>query len=146
MSFALDANVLLYASDSASPHHERATEFLERCAKGPEIVCLTWSVVMAYLRISTHTAIFTEPLSPEIARSNVESLLEVPHVRVLSEREGFWEAYRRATGGMSVRGNLVADAQIAAILFQHGVRVLYSSDTDFRRFDFLEVRNPLQKM
>jgi len=29
------------------------------------------------------------------------------------------------------------------MLRQHGVRVLYTADADFRRFDFIEVRNPL---
>ena len=43
---------------------------------------------------------------------------------------------------MSLRGNLVPDAHLALILRGHGVRRLYSSDADFRRFDFLEVVNP----
>ncbi len=30
----------------------------------------------------------------------------------------------------------------AALLRQHGVRRLYTNDSDFRKFDFLEVRNP----
>jgi hypothetical protein len=36
----------------------------------------------------------------------------------------------------------VPDAHLAAILFQHGVRVLYSNDRDFRKFGSLEVRDP----
>jgi hypothetical protein len=38
---------------------------------------------------------------------------------------------------------VVPDARLVAVLRQHGVRILYSSDRDFRRFDFLEVRDPL---
>ena len=41
-----------------------------------------------------------------------------------------------------LRGNLVPDAHVAAILFQHGVGTLYTHDRDFRRFDSLEVRDP----
>jgi hypothetical protein len=32
----------------------------------------------------------------------------------------------------------------ATLLFQHGVRVLYTNDAGFRRFDFLDVRNPFR--
>ena len=40
-----------------------------------------------------------------------------------------------------VRGNLVPDAHLAAILQQHGVRTLYTNEADFRKFDFLEIRD-----
>ena len=43
---------------------------------------------------------------------------------------------------MPVRGNLVPDAHVAAILFQHGVRTLYMNDRDFRKFESLDVRDP----
>jgi predicted nucleic acid-binding protein len=43
-----------------------------------------------------------------------------------------------------VYGNLVPDAHIATILRQHGVRKLYTADTDFKKFGFLEVVNPLK--
>lgn len=54
MSAAVDANLLLYASDSTSPYHEPASNRLGQLAAGPEIVYLFWPVVMAYLQISTH--------------------------------------------------------------------------------------------
>jgi predicted nucleic acid-binding protein len=43
-----------------------------------------------------------------------------------------------------VRGNLVPDAPLASILHQHGVKRLYSADTDFLKFRFLEVVNPIE--
>jgi hypothetical protein len=97
---------------------------------------------MSYLRIATHPGIFTRPLTPDEAMRNVDALLRLPHVRMLTEDEGFWDVYRSVTRPLAVRGNLVPDAHLAALLRQHHVRVLYSSDIDFRRFDFLEVHNP----
>ena len=41
-----------------------------------------------------------------------------------------------------LRGNLVPDAHLASLLRQHGVRTLYTVDRDFRRFPFLDVRDP----
>lgn len=143
MSYALDANLLLYASDASSAFHARALAFLERSAAGPEIVYLPWPVVMAYLRIATHPSIFASPLSPEEAESNIAALLMRPHIRPLGELDGFWAEYRRVTGSAVARGNLVPDAHLAALLRQHGVTTICTHDRDFRRFDGLRVRDPL---
>ena len=59
------------------------------------------------------------------------------------EREGFLEAYQQVTADLAVRGNLVPDAHLAAILLRHGVRTLYSRDRDFWKFQGLDVRDPL---
>jgi toxin-antitoxin system PIN domain toxin len=142
MSYSLDVNVLLYASDRASDRHDRARRFVESCAAGPEILCLTWPTLMSYLRIATHPRIFSTPLSPAEALKNVSALLGLPHVRALSEQDGFIDAYKHVARDMPVRGNLVPDGHIAAILLQHGVRTLYSNDRDFRKFHSLDVRDP----
>lgn len=73
---------------------------------------------------------------------DIDSLLGLRRVRVLSEGEGFLEIYREVTAHFPVRGNLVPDAHLAALLRQHGVRRLYTVDRDFRKFDFLEVADP----
>lgn len=142
MSYSLDANVLLYASDRSSERHDAARRFLESCAAGPEVLCLTWPTLMSYLRVATHPSIFSAPLSPEEALGNVTALLTLPHVRAVSELDGFVDAYNHVAGDVTVRGNLVPDAHVAAILFQHGVRTLYSNDRDFRKFESLDVRDP----
>lgn len=143
MSFALDANVLIYASDLGSPHHVAARAFLDAKASGRELLCLAWTTAMSYLRIVTHPGILASPLTPAEALGNLRSLHDLPHVRLLAEKDGFLDAYTEATGGEPLRGKLVPDAHLAAILLQHDVRTLYTSDSDFRRFSFLDVRNPL---
>lgn len=142
MSYSLDANVLLFASDRSSDRHAVARDFLHSCAASPEVLCLTWPTVMAYLRIATHPRIFAAPLAPDEALANVSALLVLPQVRVVSEQDGFMEAYLHVTASTIVRGNLVPDAHVAAILFQNGVRTLYSNDRDFRKFEVLDVRDP----
>jgi len=142
VSYAIDANILLYASDQGSPLHERARRFLEECAMRQETMCLGWPTLMAYLRISTHPRIFGQPLSPNRAMENLETLQGLPQVRVLSEEEGFWPCYRKVTDGLHVRGNLVPDAHLVALLLEHNVRVLYTNDTDFNKFHVIESVNP----
>jgi uncharacterized protein len=142
MSYSLDVNVLLYASDRSYERHDAARKFLDSCAQGPELLYLAWPTLMSYLRIATHPSIFAAPLSPAEAFDNVNALLAMPHVRAVSELDGFAETYEHVTDALVVRGNLVPDAHLAAILFQHGIRTLYSSDRDFRKFASLDVRDP----
>ena len=143
MSYAIDVNILLYASDADSPMHERASAFLRLCVSNREVFCVAWPSLMSYLRMATHPAIFSRPLAHEEAARNVEALLAVPHCRAIGEEEGFWDRYREVTREVPTRGNLVPDAHLAALLIQHGVVTLYTHDRDFRRFDFLEVTDAL---
>ena len=141
MSYSVDVNILLYASDRDSPWHGLASDFLAGCTVRPELFCLAWPTVMAYLRVSTHPSIFSTPLSPAQAETNVESLLALPRVRVLGEGDGYWTAYQALTD-IPIRGNLVPDAHLAALLLEHGVHVLYTRDRDFLKFQTLRVEDP----
>ena len=143
MSYSIDANILLYASDASSPHHCKAHEFLKARMTDPDLLCLTWGTLLAFQRIATHPSIFARPLSPDGAISNIQTLLAMPRTRVIVEEPDFLNAYINVTKGLHARGNLVPDAHLATILRQHGVKRIYTADADFRKFDFLEVVNPL---
>jgi toxin-antitoxin system PIN domain toxin len=145
MSYSIDANLLLYASNSGCAEHAAAHSFVQNLSEEPDLCCLAWPTLFAYLRISTHPSIFRRPLTPEAAWSNVRALIRLPRVRLIVEDEDFADHYESVTCGSIVRGNLVPDAHLAALLHQHGVTRIYSNDTDFRKFTFLEVINPLAK-
>lgn len=142
MSYSVDTNILLHASNESSPRHAVSAAFLESRGTDPDIFCVAWITLMGYVRIATHPGIFPRPIPPAEALANVERLLRLPRLRVLSEQERFLEVYRNATDGISARANLVPDAHLAALLQQHGVRTLYTYDAGFRRFRFLDVREP----
>lgn len=145
MSYSLDANILIYASNKDSAHFEKAVDFLDRCMSEPDPLYLCWSTVFAYLRIATHPGIFASPLSPNEAMGNMETLQSAAHVRFISEGEDFWDCYKRSCEGMSVRGNLVPDAHIASLLREQGVNRIYSRDRDFLKFPFLKVEDPFSR-
>ena len=143
MSYSVDVNVLLYATDRSSPYHHRAREFVVGRASDPDVFCIAWMTVMSFLRISTHSRIFDTPLTPAEALQNVEALLALPRCRTINEGERFLDVYREVTDDTPFRGNLVPDAHLAAVLRENDVRTLYTADGDFRRFAFLDVRNPV---
>ena len=110
-------------------------------AAGPELVYLFWPTLLGYLRIVTHPGILVQPLTPARAQRNVVALIDRPHVRTPGEADGFWPLFRSAAGG-SARGNDIPDAHIVALMRQHGVRLIYTRDRGFRRFDGIEVVDP----
>lgn len=142
MSVTIDASVLLYASDERSPRHDAALALLTRLAAGPGLVYLFWPVAMAYLRIATHPSVFDQPLDPADARQNLDRLLGRAHVRCPGEASRFWQVYQDLVGDDAVRGNLVTDSHIAALMRQHGVSTIFTADRDFRRFPGITVRDP----
>ena len=143
MSAAVDANVLIYACHDGHPNATKAREVIDRTSSGG-VLFIPWLAVFAFLRVSTHPRIWAEPLTPDQAMTNVERLLALPGVRTVGESDRHWRSYRAATEGLHVRGGLVSDAHLASVLLANGIRVLYTNDADFRRFDFLEVRNPFR--
>lgn len=142
MSFSIDANVLLYASDTSSDRNKKAISFLQKSISEGAAFYLAWPVIMAYLRIATHPRIFSNPLSPTDAHRNIDQLLSLNHCRVIDATDGFWRNYTALAVEYHPTGNLVPDLHLAAILKQNGVRRLYTCDRDFRRFDFLDVVDP----
>lgn len=141
MSVTLDANILLYASNADEQLHGRARELVERLASGPELLYLFWPTIMAFLRIATHPTIFPSPVAPEQAIAAISALLGRPTVRTESEDSGFWETYR-ALAGDDTRGNHVPDAHLATLMRGNGVKVIYTRDRDFHRYEGIEPRDP----
>ena len=142
MTFTLDINLLLYASDASSPFHPTARAFLDHLAEGPEIAYLFWPVISGYLRIATHPAIFDAPLTPDEAMANMDELLSFPHVQSPGEGERFWSRFREVSAEAAARGNLFPDAHVVALMRENGLRTIWTHDRDYRRFDGVEVRDP----
>ena len=142
MSFTFDANVLLYASDETSGYHPQALAFLGGVASGSEIVYLFWPTVMAYLRIVTHPAVFARPLSHADARSNIQALLDLPHVQTSGESDAFWRRFSEVADDVAPTGNLVPDAHLVALMLENGVRTIMTHDRDYRKFRGISVRDP----
>lgn len=141
MSVSLDANILVYADNVGDPSHRVARMLIDRLSAGPDLLYLFWPTILGYIRIVTHPRILRLPVPPDEAVRNIEALLALPHVVAPGERDAFWQSYL-AAGGTFARGNLVPDTHLAALMRENGVRILYTRDRGFRRFDFLDVRDP----
>ena len=138
----VDANILLYAEDSLSPQHQVARLWWDTQLSGASPVCLCWTVIGAFIRISTNPRVFENPLELKAAISRVQSWLNQPCVRLIDATERHWSVLKDLLTHGQATGNLVADAHLAALALQHGC-TLMSTDADFARFAQLRWSNPL---
>ena len=138
----LDANILLYAYDSASPDHVKSREHVQELFSGDMPVGLTWQTISAFLRVITHPRLPGERLSPGRAVAIVDSWLAQPNVLLLIAGEGHWMRLRSLILDGEISGNLISDAQLAALTMEYGGE-LHTADRDFARFPGLRWKNPL---
>jgi toxin-antitoxin system PIN domain toxin len=138
----IDANLLVYASSSALPEHSRARPWLERVLNGQTRVGLAWPSLLAFLRLMTNPRVFPQPLSMRDAWGQVESWLSRDVVWIPTPTARHADILARLIAQPGVRGNLVHDADLAALAIAHGLE-LCSADGDFARFKDLRWFNPL---
>jgi toxin-antitoxin system PIN domain toxin len=74
----VDANVLLYAVDRTSSHHERSRSWLDASLAGAEAVGFAWIVLLAFIRIGTNQAILPNAMTADEAASQAEAWLGAP--------------------------------------------------------------------
>lgn len=138
-----DANLLLYAVDSTSPHHRGARRWLEEQLSGTETFAFAWVVLLAFLRLATNPRIFAKPLEPSEAFDLVEGWLRQPCATVVHPTDRHLALLRELLEPLGTAGNLTTDAHLAALAVEHGAE-LCSLDADFSRFPGVRWTNPLR--
>ncbi|MDP3971362.1 MAG: type II toxin-antitoxin system VapC family toxin [Candidatus Nanopelagicales bacterium] len=137
-----DVNLLLYAIDEGSVHHQRARDWLEASLSGTEMVGLPWVVLLAFLRLSTRSQLFAEPLASSEAFDIVEGWLAQPCAVTVEPTARHLAILRGLVEPVGSAGNLTTDAHLAALAIENGAE-LCSADRDFGRFPGLRWTNPL---
>jgi uncharacterized protein len=138
----LDANLLLYAYDSAFPEHTKAKPWLETIFSSQEPVGLPWQTISAFIRIQTNTRLPGNRFTMDEAVQTVDQWLALPQVHLLAPGARHWLEFRRMLIDGKVRGALATDAELAALTIESG-GILCSTDRDFARFPGLRWMNPL---
>jgi len=138
----IDANLLIYAYDTASPPYEKSRAWLEEVFSGIELVGLPWQSVAAFLRVMTNPKLRGRQYSLNEAVGIIEDWMARSNVRVLAPADDHWLQFRRMIIEGRAAGPLVSDAEIAALAMEYG-GVLYTTDRDFARFPGLRWKDPL---
>ena len=138
----LDANLLLYAVDRSSQHHDAAASWLTGVLNGTTRVGIPWQTIGAFLRIVTHPRVTTRPLAGAQAWAFVDAWLAADPAWIPAASQRTAAVYGELVASVAVTGNLVPDAMLAALAVEHGLTVM-TADTDFARFPGLRWENPL---
>lgn len=141
--FVVDTNILVYAADEDSTFHGACLDLLESCRTKPAAWYVTWSICYEFLRVTTHPRVFRRPWSAREAWRFVDTLLEAPSIAVLVQTDRHREVAREVIDDQRhIGGNLMHDAHTAVLMREHGIKTIYTRDTDFHRFQFLEPIDP----
>jgi uncharacterized protein len=138
----VDVNLLIYAVNQDAPLHREAKAWLESILSGEEVLGLSWIVVLAFLRLTTRSGLFTQPLSIEAALDLVQLWLDCEAVRLVHPGPKHAKIFRELLLKSGAGGNLTSDAHLAALAIEHDAE-LCSADRDFARFSGLRWRDPL---
>lgn len=142
--FVIDTNLLLYAVNPSAREHRRARTLVEQWRHGDRTWFLTWSIIYEFLRVSTHPRVFPRPIGLREARAWINALLGGRTDRILVATDRHGEVLEQlAHTHAHVRGNLVHDFHIAALMVEHGVPEIRTTDADFRQFEGVRAVNPL---
>lgn len=144
MSFLVDTNILAYAVNRDCEEHRAAAEAVGAWLSGVVPWALTWGVVYEFLLVVTHPRIFPRPLTADRALHFLDPILSSDLVSVLgptSRHEDLMRSTIRETGRPA--GNLFHDLHTVVIMREHGVSEIMTADTDFRKFPFLRVTDPV---
>ena len=137
-----DLNLLLYAYDTASANHEAAVSWWESSLNGAEAVGLPPVVIFGFLRLATSRRVFSVPMTIDEAADCVQAWKARPQVVEVDGGADYVSRVIELIRHAGTQGNLVTDAQIAAIAIEHAA-VVCTNDSDFRRFPGLRTTNPL---
>lgn len=137
---AVDTNVLIHADREEMLLHGRALDALTALAEGDAAWAVPIFCIGEFVRVVSHPRVFDPPTPAPEALEFVEALLQSPSVRLLLPGPRFLSLLRDCIEEGGVQGNLVFDAQIAAVCLEHGARTLLSEDRDFSRFSKMTVQ------
>jgi len=129
----LDVNVLVAANRSDHPHHRPARDWLEDASRKGERFAAVDLVAGSFLRLVTSHRIVKEPETISDAADFVRSLRAQPNHVDAAPGPRHLDLLERLCAAADATGDLVPDAQLAAIAVEHGGTVV-SFDRDFARF------------
>ena len=145
MAGIIDTNILLYAANRDAEEHSAALGFLYETAASSGPWFLTEGILYEFFRVSTHARVFERPLTWNEAFRFIKPFLASHRFDILVPGQDHWTILEKILGElMHPAGNLFFDIRTVALMREHGVREIYTADTDFLQFKDIKVINPLK--
>jgi uncharacterized protein len=138
-----DVNLLLYATITGFPQHERSRAWLEDVLNGSTLLGLTSPALFGYLRIATSGRVLTSAMSITDALGRVREWLVQPNARFIVPGPRHLAIAFGLLETIGTGAGLTTDVQLAAYALEQDAE-LSSNDADFGRFPGLRWVDPLR--
>lgn len=139
---ALDTNILVQAHRTELEHHTQALRLLRSLAEGSDPWAIPWPCIYELIRVVTHPRVFAPPSRLDLLLEDLSSLFTARSLTLLGNGPGHAGHMDHMLRTGEAHGNLAFDAQIAALVREHGVSELWTLDRDFARFSGIRAVNP----
>lgn len=140
----VDVNVLVYAFREAAPEHVAHRAWLDALVRSDEAYAVSDHVLSGFVRIVTHPRIFHPPAPIDAALGFANAFRTQPNAVLIAPGVRHWDIFQRLCREASPKGNLVADAWLAALAIESGSE-LVTTDRDFARFPDLRWCHPFHR-
>jgi toxin-antitoxin system PIN domain toxin len=137
-----DINLLLYATITGFPQHERSRSWLEDVLNGTVLLGLTAPTLFGYLRVATSGRVLASAMSVDEAIGRVRQWLAQPNTRFIVPGPAHLDIAFGLLEGIGTGTNMTTDVQLAAHAIEQDAE-LHSNDADFGRFPGLRWVDPL---
>lgn len=124
------------------PEHPAYRDWLASSVNGEAAYGMSELVLASFIRILTNPRAFSVPTTLVDAVRAAERLKERPNCVLVSPGPMHWTIFLRLCKEAGAKGNLVADAHLAALAIESGSEWI-TTDRDFSRFPGLRWRHPL---
>ncbi len=142
----VDTNVLIHAAVEGPPEHAACRGRLEELRHGRSPFFSTWPIFYECLRVLTHRRALPRPRTITEAWSFLEAILRSPAFSLLTPTARHAEIVAATFDELpELAGSVLHDAHTAILMREHGVSRILTRDTDFHRFPFLTVIDPLRE-
>jgi toxin-antitoxin system PIN domain toxin len=138
---APDVNVLVYAHREDLPEHAACRLWLEGIVGAHAAYGIFELVLSGFVRVVTHPRVFNTPTPLDQALAFADELRSQSNGVLVRPGARHWEIFESLSLAVQAKGNLVADAYLAALAIESGCEWV-TTDRDYARFPGLRWRHP----
>lgn len=142
MEFAVDSNLLVYASNPTAPFHEITVAAISKLlGRGESLYIFPQNLVEFW--VASTRPISANGLGLSIAQAEVELIKIKGSFELLTERAAIYAEWEKLVVKHHVLGKNVHDARIVAQMVVHGIdNILTFNTKDFKRFTNITALDP----
>ena len=132
----------MYAFREDAVDHDSYHRWLLGSVAGDEAYAVSDLILSGFVRVVTHPRAHVEPTPLKPALEFADEYRNRSNAVCVAPGPRHWEVFSRLATQVAAKGNLVADAYLAALAIETGSEWI-TTDRDFARFPGLRWRHPL---